>query len=36
MEQKKETLLEIHDLTISFRMYDRLLSDYFDFIGKRL
>ena len=26
MEQKKETLLEIHDLTISFRMYDRLLE----------
>ena len=26
MEQKRETLLEIHDLTISFRMYDRLLE----------
>ena len=23
MEQKKETLLEIHDLSVSFRMYDR-------------
>ena len=22
MEQKKETLLELHDLSVSFRMYD--------------
>lgn len=26
MEQKKETLLEIHDLSVSFRMYDRGLK----------
>lgn len=26
MEQKKETLLEIHDLSVSFRMYDGALS----------
>lgn len=26
MEQKKETLLEIHDLSVSFRMYDRGLE----------
>lgn len=26
MEQKKETLLEIHDLSLSFRMYDRGLE----------
>ena len=23
MEQKKDTLLEIHDLSVSFRMYDQ-------------
>lgn len=26
MEQKKESLLEIHDLSVSFRMYDRALE----------
>jgi len=26
MEQRKETLLEIHDLSVSFRMYDRALE----------
>ena len=26
MEQKKETLLEIHDLSVSFRMYTRALE----------
>lgn len=26
MEQKKETLLEIHDLSVSFRMYDGMLE----------
>ena len=26
MEQKKETLLEIHDLSVSFRMYNGLLE----------
>lgn len=26
MEQKKETLLEIHDLSVSFRMYDNYLN----------
>ncbi len=26
MEQKKETLLEIHDLSVSFRMYDQALG----------
>ena len=28
MEQKKETLLEIHDLSVSFRMYDRGLEQH--------
>ena len=26
MEQKKDTLLEIHDLSVSFRMYDQGLE----------
>lgn len=26
METKKETLLEIHDLSVSFRMYDQTLE----------
>ena len=26
MEQKNETLLEIHDLSVSFRMYDGTLE----------
>ena len=26
MEQKKETLLEIHNLSVSFRMYDHVFE----------